>query len=80
MNATVKFKVKHPIYWDNWGRPDKAFNMGDVVIGKGTLSGDGETVLDVTAESTLHEGIEDDVDMSRIEIIEVIKIPVPEER
>lgn len=59
----VKFEVTKVILWDNWGSLVTAFREGDIV--EGEMHEDGS----ITAESTVYEGIYDDVDLDCIRII-----------
>lgn len=65
-----EFEVIKDEYWDNWGRLVKVFSKGEIVQGK--LWSDGS----VSAESTLYEGITDQVDPDCILILTVAGEPI----
>ncbi|MBU5672697.1 hypothetical protein [Paenibacillus brevis] len=62
-----EFEVIKDIYWDNWGRLVKVFRKGEIVQGK--LWPDGT----VSAESTLYEGVTDQVDTKCISLLAISK-------
>ena len=61
-SVPCEFEVIKDIYWDDWGRFVKVFRKGDVC--QGTLHPDGS----VSAESTIYDGITDDVELDSIVI------------
>ncbi|WP_270406653.1 hypothetical protein [Paenibacillus timonensis] len=65
-----EFEVIKDEYWDNWGRLVKVFCKGDIVQGK--IWSDGS----VSAESTLYEGVTDQLDPDCIRILAVAGEPL----
>ncbi|URJ50707.1 hypothetical protein [Paenibacillus polymyxa] len=55
-STPCEFEVIKDVYWDNWGRLVKVFRKGEMC--EGELWPDGT----VSAESTIYDGISDQVD------------------
>jgi hypothetical protein len=64
----VTLEVERDVFWDNWGRIVKVFNKGDIVDGTAFYNDDG-VIESIWAESTLYEGINDDLPLDAIKII-----------